>query len=135
MTTFEFQAAEIGTEVLTGPFVTGAGPHSGDISVQRIDTPLTTIVRIHSLFVWAFLALLVALTWRLSKIASSKEAQRSLYPLIGITVVQGAIGYTQYFSGVPVLLVFVHIVGATALWCTLVWTYLSFFSRPQETIS
>jgi len=31
-------------------------------------------------------------------------------------VFQGAIGYAQYFTGVPVALVAVHIVGATALW-------------------
>lgn len=125
--------ASLGTAVIvTGTFVTGAGPHSGDTSVERIDAPLQTIARIHSLVVWAFLAALVALAWRLSRIPESAEMQRSLYPLLGVAVLQGAIGYTQYFTGVPALLVFLHIVGATALWCVLVWTYLSSFDRQIE---
>ncbi len=118
--------------VLTGTLVTGAGPHSGDVSVERIDTPLTSIARIHSLFVWGFLAALVALSWRLSKNDGSHQLNRSLHIVIGAAVLQGAIGYTQYFTGVPVVLVFIHIVGATALWCALVWTYLAFFARPSE---
>ena len=30
--------------------------------------------------------------------------------------VQGAIGYTQYFTGVPVLLVGIHVAGAVCVW-------------------
>ena len=36
--------------------------------------------------------------------------------LLAAEVAQGAIGYTQYFMGVPALLVAFHIVGALAVW-------------------
>ena len=31
-------------------------------------------------------------------------------------LVQGVIGYAQYFTGVPAALVLLHVVGATTLW-------------------
>jgi cytochrome c oxidase assembly protein subunit 15 len=36
--------------------------------------------------------------------------------LLWVAVAQGVIGYTQYFTGVPVMLVAVHIVGAVTVW-------------------
>jgi hypothetical protein len=33
-----------------------------------------------------------------------------------LAVVQGGIGYLQYFNGVPEVLVGTHLAGATALW-------------------
>ncbi len=33
-----------------------------------------------------------------------------------VAVLQGAIGYLQYFTGVPELLVGAHLAGATGLW-------------------
>ena len=37
-----------------------------------------------------------------------------------VVVLQAAIGWTQYFTGVPELLVGLHLIGATALWGTVV---------------
>jgi cytochrome c oxidase assembly protein subunit 15 len=36
--------------------------------------------------------------------------------LLGVELAQGAIGYTQYFLGVPPLLVAVHMLGACLVW-------------------
>ena len=36
--------------------------------------------------------------------------------LVGAIVVQGAIGYAQYFLGVPAGLVLLHIVGSVVVW-------------------
>jgi cytochrome c oxidase assembly protein subunit 15 len=38
-----------------------------------------------------------------------------------LAVLQGGIGYLQYFSGVPALLAGAHVAGATALWVATVW--------------
>ena len=38
--------------------------------------------------------------------------------LAAVTVAQAAIGYTQYFTGVPEVLVGLHVLGASVLWIT-----------------
>ena len=49
-----------------------------------------------------------------------------------VAVVQGGIGYLQYFTGVPEMLVGAHIAGATALWVVTVWLALG--SRCAATL-
>jgi cytochrome c oxidase assembly protein subunit 15 len=36
-------------------------------------------------------------------------------------VIQGVIGYTQYFTHLPAVLVGFHVVGATLVWSTALW--------------
>lgn len=45
--------------------------------------------------------------------------------LVVVVGAQAAIGWTQYFTGVPVLLVGFHVAGATALWMAVVKIHLS----------
>ena len=47
-------------------------------------------------------------------------------------VAQGALGYVQYFTGVPALLVGFHIAGATAVWVAVLRLHLA-FSVPVAT--
>ena len=48
-------------------------------------------------------------------------------------VVQGAIGYAQYFSGVPPLLVAVHVAGSIVVWITVLRFHLGLFAHPGRT--
>jgi cytochrome c oxidase assembly protein subunit 15 len=43
---------------------------------------------------------------------------------IVVALLQGAIGYVQYFNEVPALLVGMHVFGATALWAVTVFLVL-----------
>jgi cytochrome c oxidase assembly protein subunit 15 len=43
---------------------------------------------------------------------------------------QGAVGYAQYFTGVPALLVGIHIVGALAVWIAAVRLNLVAWAVP-----
>jgi cytochrome c oxidase assembly protein subunit 15 len=47
---------------------------------------------------------------------ASPVVERGLRILVVAEVAQGAIGYTQYFTGVPVGLVAAHVLGATLVW-------------------
>jgi cytochrome c oxidase assembly protein subunit 15 len=38
--------------------------------------------------------------------------------LLGLILVQGSVGYTQYFTGLPAGLVWVHVTGAILIWIT-----------------
>ena len=51
--------------------------------------------------------------------------QSALSSWLFVAVLQAAIGYVQYFNGVPELLVGLHVAGATALWAMTVWLVLA----------
>ncbi|MFP5321895.1 MAG: COX15/CtaA family protein [Acidimicrobiia bacterium] len=98
--------------LVTGTVVTGAGPHGGDEDVERLDLFLPDVVRVHAIAVWILLA---ATLWTLHLVrrgGASPRVERALRALVALEVAQGAIGYVQYFNGVPVGLVALHIVGS-----------------------
>jgi cytochrome c oxidase assembly protein subunit 15 len=103
--------------LVAGTVVTGAGPHAGDEEARRFGIAITTAARIHSVAVWVAVAAVVALLWRLRNRPRDREVlDGPLTAWVSVAVLQGAIGYIQYFSGVPAVLVGLHIAGATALW-------------------
>jgi cytochrome c oxidase assembly protein subunit 15 len=108
----------VGTAVaiVTGTVVTGTGPHAGDEDVRRWGFDISTVARIHSIAVLATIGIFVVLLWRLRGSTITDRDRTALSTWIFVALVQGAIGYLQYFNGVPELLVAVHIAGATLLW-------------------
>jgi cytochrome c oxidase assembly protein subunit 15 len=101
--------------LLTGPIVTSAGPHAGDKDVKRLPIDLTWAARVHSGTVWIFLAVLVWYALRVRR-SGDTVAMRRVTDLLTAAIVQGAIGYIQYFTGVPPLLVGLHVACATLVW-------------------
>ena len=102
--------------LVTGTVVTASGPHAGDEKAVRFGFALTSVARVHSVSVLVTIALIVFLGVRAKQLRSDANTQDAIQALLLAAVFQGAIGYAQYFTGVPVALVAVHIVGATALW-------------------
>ena len=116
--------ATTGAAVFTGTLVTGSGPHAGDENAVRIGFAMTTIVRTHSGFVW----LTVAVTLVLGLLTNKKDVARtlltkSLKRFSVILVFQGALGYLQYFLGVPSWLVAVHVATSVAVWLSVLDIY------------
>ena len=54
--------------------------------------------------------------------------------LADVSASQAAVGYTQYFTDVPALLVGVHIAGATALWISVLTFHLGLFAWRSEPV-
>jgi cytochrome c oxidase assembly protein subunit 15 len=102
--------------VLTGTVVTGTGPHGGDEKVSRLSFDITSVARIHSEVVWLFLIVAVATLVLLRRNGTAEIVDRRAKLLVAAVVVQGAIGYTQYFTGVPPLLVLLHVAGSIVVW-------------------
>ncbi|MCX6418343.1 MAG: COX15/CtaA family protein [Actinobacteria bacterium] len=103
--------------VVLGTVVTGSGPHSGDSDVvNRFPVDPRVVSWLHADVVMIFVGLSFALALGLRLTQSSPVAQRRVWVLIAIVLLQGLIGYTQYFTGVPELLVAVHVAGACAVW-------------------
>jgi cytochrome c oxidase assembly protein subunit 15 len=113
-------AIVLATILVTGTFVTGAGPHAGDKSVDRpvvrLQVEITTLVHAHSTLLVAYLALLVGLGFGLVAVHAARPVLNRLGVLVVLVCAQGAVGAVQFFTGVPAALVAVHVAGAAA--CT-----------------
>ncbi|MFN3866456.1 MAG: COX15/CtaA family protein [Demequina sp.] len=105
--------------LVLGALTTGAGPHSGDAdATERLALDPAQIARAHALAVWAFIACVAWLVWRVRRDRSEgarDEVRRAWVVLVAITLAQGVIGYAQYFTGLPEVLVGLHLVGVGAL--------------------
>ncbi|MCP2267144.1 heme A synthase [Promicromonospora thailandica] len=100
--------------VVLGVLTTGAGPHSGDSEVgYRFAVDPALLTKWHAAAVWAFLAALV--TFLVTTRRAPAPVRRATLLLLVITLAQGLIGYVQYFTDLPELLVGLHMVGAAAL--------------------
>jgi cytochrome c oxidase assembly protein subunit 15 len=120
------RVAVAGATVLmfTGPIVTGSGPHAGDAKAERFGFFIPDVVRVHSINMWVFLAVVIVLLVRLARRGAPEDIQRRGRRLLAMIVAQGAIGYTQYELGIPEWLVLAHIAGATAIVGLVVWFHL-----------
>lgn len=105
-----------GAVLVTGTLVTGAGPHGGDEAADRLDLAVVTAVRIHSLTVWAFLAVAVVVLLAVERGGGSVPARGAGRVLLGLVVAQGSLGYLQYVTGVPEILVGGHVLGSVLVW-------------------
>jgi len=101
--------------VVAGTVVTGAGPHGGDEEAPRFGLDIEAVTRVHSLSVLVFIGLLLAVLARLGH-GGHPDVERRARELLAASVAQAAVGWTQYFTDVPPLLVGIHILGATIVW-------------------
>ena len=99
--------------VAAGTATTGAGPHAGGVGAKRLPIALEDMTRIHSGLVICLVALTIALLYLLDDTGAPRSVLGRARVLLGAMIVQGGIGYGQYFSHLPALLVAVHVFGAT----------------------
>lgn len=99
-----------------GTLVTGSGPHSGDAEKpMRLQLNPKDLSWLHADVVLVFVGVLVAIG-AIAWVANWGPAvKRWVIFTAAVTIVQGAIGYWQYFTGLPELLVGIHMVGAGLL--------------------
>lgn len=111
--------------LIVGSLVSGTGPHAGDPGSPRLPLDPQTVTQVHVDLVW----LLVGLAFSAALVARAQHAptsvQRPLTCLIALIVVQGALGYVQYFTGAPPLLVGVHMLGAAGIFTLAAWSHVS----------
>lgn len=113
-------AAAMAAVLVTGTLVTGAGPHAGDKSldrvVPRLEVEITTLVSLHATLLVAYLSLLLGLGFGLLAVSAPRRVVKRLIVLLALVAAQALIGRVQYALGVPAVLVAVHVAGAAA--CT-----------------
>lgn len=101
--------------IIIGTIVTGSGPHAGDEQAQRFGIDARVISWLHADFVIALLILSI-LMYLIATQNGLKLLSRRIGFFLLIAIGQGSIGYIQYFTGLPEVLVAAHLLGATLVW-------------------
>ena len=131
--------------IVTGTIVTGSGPHSGaenqqilealenqgetpaistlEVEVERLPFDVPDVARIHGISVMVFLLFTLRLLFMIKR--NSPVLLANGQNLMAAIIVQAGIGYIQYFTGVPALLVGIHVAGATLIWVMILRLYLA----------
>jgi cytochrome c oxidase assembly protein subunit 15 len=112
--------------IVLGTLVTGSGPHAGDEKAQRFGFDIQTVAWIHADVVIFLLGTTFAF---FVATGTSVSTKRRLKIFTVIALAQGAIGYIQYFTGIPELLVAAHLLGATLVWIAAWRVWLSVTTR------
>ena len=115
--------------LLLGTMVTGSGPHSGDANTPRFGFDPRTISWLHADAVMLFVGLVVAVLLAVHLTTSDPRPRKVWQVVLGITVLQGLVGYTQYLTGLPEAVVLVHMLFASLLAVSLTYGVLSLRRR------
>jgi len=124
-----FAVAVVGVTALmlaAGTVVTGTGPLAGatfvpragrgPAYVPRYHLPLEGVTQLHADIGWMLGTLVAAAAISLQLTGAPARARRLGWVLLGLVGLQGVIGYSQYFSGLPAGLVWVHVTGSMLIW-------------------
>ncbi|MFG1871926.1 COX15/CtaA family protein [Micromonospora arborensis] len=102
----------VGIAVLViGTWVTGSGPHAGDHGAARNGLDPESIAQVHADAVFLLIGLSVALIFAFRAVGAQR-ATRAAIVLVAVELGQGVIGFVQYFTHVPALLVGAHMLGS-----------------------
>ena len=99
--------------IILGTIVTGSGPHAGDAQAKRFGFDIRTVAWMHADVVIFLLGLTLAFYVAQG---TSAKTKKTIKTFTVIALAQGAIGYIQYFTGIPEILVAAHLLGATFVW-------------------
>jgi cytochrome c oxidase assembly protein subunit 15 len=103
--------------LIAGTVVTGSGPHAGDENAKRFGFDTRVVSWIHADLVIALIVLTLVL-WLITRVSQNKVIHRYLSIFLTISLSQGLVGYIQYFTGLPELIVAAHLLGATLVWAS-----------------
>ena len=117
-------AALTALAIVTGTVTTGTGPHSGMHKgeyVRRFGFEISSVARVHSSAVILTVLAALWLVWRVRGRSDRLRLENAISTVLVVALTQGAVGYLQYFNGVPVVLVALHVGFATTLWLSVVY--------------
>ncbi len=114
--------AVTGLVVIMGVITTGSGPHSGDAKSElRFPFDPRTVSWLHADVVLLFIGMLIGYLILLRVLKAPRATWRTALILVAITLAQACVGYTQYFTGLPVIVVTIHVTLACLLWVTVLF--------------
>ncbi|ARZ70697.1 cytochrome c oxidase subunit XV assembly protein [Streptomyces albireticuli] len=119
--------------IVIGTVVTGSGRHAGDAKkdVHRIPLDVREITQLHVDFVCVVLGLTVALWFVLRAVKAPAGPARRVAEMLAVLLLQGAVGFVQYFNDSPELLVGTHMFGSCLVWIAVLRVFLSLRDRGE----
>lgn len=118
--------------ILVGTVVTGAGPHAGDSSeVERMPVDWETVTKGHAVLAWIVVTLTFALWFVLKAVDAPRGPLVRTRELFVVLLAQGTLGYVQYFTDLPEVLVGLHMFGSAVTWIAVLRVLLSLRERPE----
>ncbi|MFH8470045.1 heme A synthase [Streptomyces sp. NPDC017991] len=118
--------------IAVGTVVTGAGPHAGDSSeVHRIPLNWENVTKLHAVLAWIVVTLAFALWFVLKAVDAPRGPLHRTRDLFLVLLAQGAIGYVQYFTDLPEVLVGLHMFGSCLVWIATLRVLLALRERPE----
>ena len=117
-----------------GTVVTGSGPHAGDADVPRTGLDPETVSQLHADAVMLLVGLTVAALLWLRGAKAPPVATRAAAVLLAAELAQGVIGFVQYFTGLPVVLVALHLAGACVVWVAALRLLLATSTRSAVSV-
>ncbi|KUN87554.1 COX15/CtaA family protein [Streptomyces griseoruber] len=120
--------------IAVGTVVTGAGPHAGDSSeVERMPLDWETVAKLHAVLAWIVVTLTFALWFILKAVDAPRGPLNRTRELFLVLLAQGVIGYVQYFTNLPEVLVGLHMLGSALVWIWVLLVLLALRERPAAT--
>ncbi|MFC9299241.1 heme A synthase [Streptomyces sp. NPDC057011] len=117
--------------IAAGTVVTGSGPHAGDKSeIKRMPFDWAATAHVHAVSAWLVCALALAMWLVLRVVDAPADTRARARDLLIVLLVQGAIGYVQFFTQLPEVLVATHMLGSCLVWISVLRLALSLRERP-----
>ena len=107
-----------------GTIVTGSGPHAGDEDAKRNGLDPLQWSQVHADLVFLLLGLTIGLLLAAMALRRPATTVRAVAVLLVVELAQGLIGFVQYFTDLPVVLVGFHMLGAALVSATVTWALI-----------
>ncbi|GAA0278695.1 COX15/CtaA family protein [Streptomyces polychromogenes] len=119
--------------IAAGTVVTGSGPHAGDKSeIKRMPFDWAATAHVHAISAWLVCALGVAMWLVLRVVDAPADTRARARDLLVVLLAQGAVGYVQFFTSLPEVLVAAHMLGSCLVWICVLRVALSLRERSDE---
>ncbi len=115
-----------------GTVVTGSGPHAGDAESPRTGLHPAGVSQLHADLVFLLVGLTIGTFVAFRAVEAPERAQRAVSWLLTIELAQGLVGFTQYFTDLPIVLVALHVLGAALVSACVTWVLLGTRDRGLE---
>ncbi|MGH9087163.1 MAG: COX15/CtaA family protein [Acidimicrobiales bacterium] len=126
----------LGIVLVAGSATTGAAPDAGgaqgQLVARRIPVALHDLAELHATLALFLVGVALATAVALHAIDVPERVRRGGRMMVVTLFVQAAVGYTQYFTHLPAVLVEVHELGATLLVIGILQLWLAFTHHPLE---
>ncbi|MFF4923183.1 heme A synthase [Kitasatospora sp. NPDC001261] len=129
----------IGLLVAAGTLVTGAGHHPGTPKdnkiVPRIPIDYDRLAQFHADFAFVSVGLAIAVIFVLAAVKAPQAARSRTKELLAVLLLQGVLGFIQYFTDAPELMVGLHMLLAALTWIAALRVPLALRTRETEAVT